>query len=165
MQGLPYRVSPGASRNWRPVGDYAAFQSEYIRLFEVGSPGNACCSLYEGHHGRDRMRTMEALVRFYHYFGLRSTPGLMPDHATAELEFMHHLTRQEAHARQRGGDTESYLRAQRDFLERHLNGWWPLALDAARRHQPHPFYRSLMTLVLRYLAAERRHLASALSGS
>lgn len=104
-------------------------------------------------------------MRFYNYFGLRITPGLMPDHVTVELEFMHYLAHREAEARQGGGDTDSYLRAQRDFLERHLNGWWPLALAAAQRHRPQRFYRSLMTLILRLVSAERRYLATALRGA
>ena len=155
----------GPSRDWRPISNYEAFQSEYIRLFEVGPRGHALCPLYSGHYGSDRLRTMEELVRFYNYFGLRITPGLMPDHVTVELEFMHYLAHQEALARQAGGDRESYLRAQRDFLERHLNGWWPwVAATATQGHRPQRFYRSLMTLVMRFLAAERGHLASALRG-
>ena len=166
LEGLPYRLAVGPSRDWRPTSDYEAFQSEYIRLFEVGPRGHALCPLYSGHYGSDRLHTMEELVRFYNYFGLRITPGLMPDHVTVELEFMHYLAHQEAQAWESGGDTGSYLRAQRDFLERHLNGWWPLAVAATQRQRPQPqrFYRSLMTLVLRFLAAERSHLASALRG-
>jgi DMSO reductase family type II enzyme chaperone len=165
LEGLPYRLALGPSRDWCPVSDYEAFQSAYISLFEVGPRGHALCPLYGGHYGRDRLHTMEELVRFYNYFGLRITPGLMPDHVTVELEFMHYLAHQEAQARQSGGDTESYLRAQRDFLERHLNAWWPLALAVVQRHRPQRFYRSLMALVQRFLAAECRHLASALRGS
>jgi len=162
LEGLPYRLAVGPSRDWHPTSDYEAFQSEYIRLFEVGPRGHALCPLYSGHYASDRLHTMEELVRFYNYFGLRITQGLMPDHVTVELEFMHYLAHQEAQARQSGDDRESYLRAQRDFLERHLNGWWPLALAATQRQRPQRFYRSLMTLVLRFLAAERGHLASAL---
>ncbi len=165
LEGLPYRLAAGPSRDWRPVGDYDSFQSEYIRLFEVGPRGHAACPLYSGHYGRDRLHAMEELVRFYNYFGLRITPGLMPDHVTVELEFMHYLAHREAEARQDGGDTDSYLRAQRDFLERHLNGWWPLALAAAQRQRPQRFYRSLMALILRLLSAERGHLAAALRGT
>jgi DMSO reductase family type II enzyme chaperone len=163
MEGLPYRLAVGPSRDWHPVGNYEVFQSEYIRLFEVGPRGHALCPLHSGHYGSDRLRTMEELVRFYNYFGLRSTPGLMPDHVTVELEFMHYLTHQEAQARQANGDRESYLRAQRDFLERHLNGWWPLAVASTERERPQHFYRSLVALIQRFLVGERGHLASTLS--
>jgi DMSO reductase family type II enzyme chaperone len=162
LAGLPYRLAVGPSRDWHPTSDYEAFQSEYIRLFEVGPRGHAVCPLYGGHYASDRLRTMEELVRFYNYFGLRITPGLMPDHVTVELEFMHYLAHQEAQTWQGGGDRESYLRAQRDFLERHLNGWWPLAVAATQQQRPQRFYRSLMALIQRFLAAERGHLASAL---
>ena len=162
LEGLPYRLAVGPSRDWHATGDYEAFQSEYIRLFEVGPRGHALCPLYSGHYGSDRLRTMEELVRFYNYFGLRITPGLMPDHVTVELEFMHYLAHQEAQARQAGGDRESYLRAQRDFLERHLNNWWPLAVAATRGQRSQRFYRSLMVLIQRFLAAERDHVTSVL---
>lgn len=162
--GLPYRLAMGPSRDWQATGDYDAFQSEYIRLFEVGPRGRALCPLYGGHYGRDRLRTMEELVRFYNYFGLRIAPRLMPDHVTVELEYMHYLAHQEAEARQDRGDTESFLRAQKDFLERHLCKWWPLALAAVEQHRPQRFYRSLMTLVRRFLIADHSHLASVLRG-
>jgi DMSO reductase family type II enzyme chaperone len=164
MGGLPYRLAAGPSRDWQPTSDYEAFQSEYIRLFEVGPRGHALCPLYSGHYGSDRLHTMEELVRFYNYFGLRIAPGRMPDHVTVELEFMHYLAHQEAQARETGGDTESYLRAQRDFLERHLYGWWPRAVAATQGQRPQRFYRSLMALLQRFLAAERGHLTSVLRG-
>jgi DMSO reductase family type II enzyme chaperone len=165
LGGLPYRLAAGPSRDWQATSDYEAFQSEYIRLFEVGPRGHALCPLYSGHYASDRLHTMEELVRFYNYFGLRITPGLMPDHVTVELEFMHYLAHQEAQAQETGGDEESYLRAQRDFLERHLHGWWPLAVTASQGQRPQRFYRSLMALIQRFLAAERGHLASVLRGS
>jgi len=164
LEGLPYRLTMGPSRDWHATSDYEAFQSEYIRLFEVGPRGHALCPLYSGHYASDRLHTMEELVRFYNYFGLRITPGLMPDHVTVELEFMHYLAHQEAQARETGGDKESYVRAQRDFVERHLHGWWPLAVAATQGQRPQRFYRSLAALLQRFLAAERGHLASVLRG-
>ncbi|MEE8385599.1 MAG: hypothetical protein V3S01_06765, partial [Dehalococcoidia bacterium] len=55
LEGLPYRLAVGPSRDWRPTGDYDAFQSEYIRLFEVGPRGHALCPLYSGHYASDRL--------------------------------------------------------------------------------------------------------------
>ncbi len=165
VDGLPYRLAMGPSRGWQATGDYDAFQSDYIRLYEVGPRGRASCPLYGGHYGSDRLRTMEELVRFYNYFGLKTAPSLMPDHVTVELEYMHYLAHEEAQARQEEGETESLLRAQKDFLERHLCKWWPLALAAAEKQRPPRFYRSLMTLVQRFLESDRSHLASALRGN
>src|SRR4030065_69651 len=79
----------------------------------VGPAGEPPGSLVAGHHERDRLRVMEELVRFYDFFGLGLAPGTMPDHLTAELDFMHFLTFREAEAVREGGDRESYLRAER----------------------------------------------------
>jgi DMSO reductase family type II enzyme chaperone len=161
--GLPYPLVVGSG--WRPAGDYESFQSEYVRLFEVGPRGRAPCPLHSGHYTRDRLRTMEELVHFYNYFGLRTTPGLMPDHFTAELEFMHYLAHKEAEALEDSGDVDSFRRAERDFLERRLLSWWPTAAAAVGRQRPQQFYRSLTSLTRRFLTAERSHLSSALRRS
>ncbi len=105
---------------------------------------------------------MEELVRFYNFFGLHLSPGLMPDHVTVELEFMHYLAFKEAEARKSDGDVDSYLRAQRDFVQRHLANWWPLLAAAVKRQRPMPFYRALVALLERFLDAERTYLGKAL---
>ncbi len=127
-------------------------------MFEVGGRGGAPCPLYGGHYARDRLRTMEELVRFYNFFGLRLSPGLMPDHLTVELEFMHYLTFKEAEARAAGGDVESYLRAQKDFLDRHLVSWLPQLAAKLRQQRPAPFYRALGGLAARFVECERRYV-------
>ena len=165
QQELPYRLDLGAPGAWRCPAGYDRFQSEYIRLFEVGGRGGAPCPLHSGHYAGDRLRAMEELVRFYNFFGLRISPGIMPDHATVELEFMHYLAFKEAEEREAGGDEGSYLRAQRDFLKRQLGNWWPLLTAAVKRQRPLPFYRSLVALTGRFLEAERRYVERALAGS
>lgn len=164
LDDLPYRVAAGRARDWQPVADYDSFQSEYIRLFEVGPRGHPTCSLLGGHYSRDRPHTMEELVRFYNYFDLRVAPGLVPDHATVQLEFTGHLAEEEASAVASAGDAESFRRAQRDFLGRHLLAWWPAATAAVQRHRSQRFYGALIELTGRFLAAEQCHIASVLSG-
>ena len=164
VRRLPYRLAAGQAQDWRPVRDYEAFLAEFIRLFQVGLRGHALCSLHSGHYGRDRVRTMEGLFRFYHYFGLNVSPGLMPDHVTAELEFMHHLTRHQSRSARAAGGADSLVRAQRDFLDQHLIGWWGQALDAAAGERPQRYYRSLMNFVHHFLAAERSYVLSVLRG-
>ncbi len=159
---LPYRLAGGAAGGWRAPADYDSFQSEYIRLFEVGARGASSCPLHAGHYGNDRVRAMEELVRFYNFFGLRLSPGLMPDHVTVELEFMHFLASKEAAARKSDGDVDSYLRAQRDFVQRHLANWWPILVAAVKQQRPMPFYRALVALLARFLDAERTYLGKAL---
>jgi len=137
--------------------DFDTFQSEYIRLFEVGRRGGAPCPLYGGHYSSDRLRTLESLIRFYNFFGLQTHEGLMPDHVSVELEFMQYLAEKEADAtdqRQRA----SLRRAQSDFLDTHLNAWWPQLVERVRRQRTMPFYRSLAELTLRFLKADRKYL-------
>ncbi len=165
LAALPSRLNNGAPGGWRAPAGYNRFQSEYIRLFEVGPRGRASCPLYGGHYARDRLRAMEELVRFYNFFGLRLSPGLMPDHVSVELEFMHFLAFREAEARDAGGEADSYLRAQRDFLQRQLANWWPLLAAAVKRQRPLPFYRALVALAGRFLDAERAYLDRALRSS
>lgn len=165
LAALPYRLKPNAPGAWRVPADYDTFQSGYIRLFEVGPRGGAPCPLYGGHYARDRLRTMEELVRFYNFFGLRLVPGLMPDHVTVELEFMHFLTFQEDEARNAGGDVESCLRAQRDFLQRQLANWWPSLSLALKRESALPFYRSLVSFTGRLLESDSAFVQKALTSS
>ena len=76
------------------------------RLALEGAPGGSVlvkrdersCPLYGGTYGGDRMRTMEEVVRFYRYFGLRPDEETRepPDHLSAQLEFLHFLTYREA---------------------------------------------------------------------
>ena len=164
LPALPYRLPAGAPGGWRAPADYDRFQSEYIRLFEVGPRGGAPCTLYGGHYANDRLRAMEELVRFYNFFGLRLSPGLMPDHITVELEFMHYLAFKESEASESGGDIESYQRAQRDFLDRQLANWLPRLQASLRSQRPLPFYRALGSLTARLVEYDRRHVGRLLRG-
>lgn len=104
---------------------YDQFQSRYIELFEVGGELGAPCFLYEGEYGGGRMKAMEEVLRFYHYFGLRLSTEKRdrPDHLASELEFMHALTFKEAESLLQGKDGASYRNAERDFLRFHLGGF------------------------------------------
>lgn len=161
---LPYRLNPGAASKWRAPDDYDAFQSEYIRLFEVGARGRAPYPLNSGHHTPDRLRTMEELVRFYNFFGLKLAPGLMPDHASVELEFMHYLAAKEAEETGAAGpDRDSYLYAQRDFVTRQLLNWWPAVAAKLKGERALPFYRSFASLITQFLDLERKYLERAIA--
>ena len=128
---------------------YAAYEAEYIRLFEI-APKRPPCPLYEGYwRGRDqseRRELMAELMRFYRFFGISLGDEVreMPDHLAVELEFMALLTEGEATADARDGDVGSFRRAQRDFLQRHLADWTPKL--AARIHEldADPFFQALI---------------------
>jgi DMSO reductase family type II enzyme chaperone len=157
FSSLPYPLRLPAGFRLLPNVDYDAFQTEYIRLFEVGPRGWPPCPLYSGHYSRDRLRVMEELVRFFNFFGLRLCSGRMPDHLTVELEFMHYLTYKEV-ASESAADADSYRQAQRDFLDRHLANWLPALEGNLRRQKPLPFYKTLVGLTTRFVVRDRSYL-------
>lgn len=159
---LPFPVPPLGGDP--PTVSRDDFQAEYNRLFEVGS-GGPPCPLFGGLYDRDRMRVMEELIRFYNYFGLSLEKGQLPDHITVELEFMHYLTYKEAEAQQNGGGQESYRRAQKDFLDRHLGKWVPVLHQKLAKCQPLPFFDGLVAWTEDFLGRDRQYLKSVLSPS
>lgn len=136
-----------------PALAHEEVQQEYIRLFEVG-PGQPPCPLYEGVHRPGRMKIMEELVRFYEHFGLRPQPGDQPDHLCAQLEFMHYLAFKETAALTRDGPTAGFVRAQRDFLDRHLCRWLPRLWWKLEEADAAPLYRRLAHLAESFAAAD-----------
>ena len=145
--------------------DYVEFQSEYIRLFDVGTP-RPPCPLYGGLYLGSRRAVMEEVTRFYDHFGLTlgGESREMPDHVTTELEFMHFLTFQEVTAIQGGRDRGPYLRAERDFLQRHPARWVPQVRAQAEQHEAAPFFLGLVGLAEAFLLADLSY-ASSLAGS
>jgi DMSO reductase family type II enzyme chaperone len=164
--GLPYPLPLAESEPLPAVlggapADYLEFQSEYMRLFDVGLP-RPPCSLFGGLYLGSRRAVMEEVTRFYNHFGL-SLGGErreLPDHITTELEFMHFLTFQEVSALQRGQDRGPYLRAQRDFLQRHLARWVPQVAALAEKQSAMPFFLGLVRLSEAFLLADLAYVAS-----
>jgi DMSO reductase family type II enzyme chaperone len=105
---------------------------------------------------------MEEVTRFYHHFGLSlgGESRELPDHITTELEFMHFLTFQEVSALQKGQDRRPFLRAQRDFLQRHLARWVPQVAALVETQKAAPFFLGLLGLARDFLLADRSHVAS-----
>ncbi|GIW40829.1 MAG: hypothetical protein KatS3mg076_1406 [Candidatus Binatia bacterium] len=160
-EGLPYPLEGPGPELADGGGSYAAFQSEYIRLFDVGAAGPPC-PLYGGLYVGDRLRVMEETVRFYHYFGLRLSSALreLPDHLTTELEFLHFLTFREARARSLGEDPSPYVRAERDFLLRHPCRWIPLLEKRLEKTEPLPFFSALVSFTRSFLESDRSYCES-----
>jgi DMSO reductase family type II enzyme chaperone len=163
LSQLPFAVAPFVGGP--PTVPLDDFQAEYNRLFEVGTMAGPPCPLFGGLYDRDRMRVMEELIRFYNFFGLGLNQGQLPDHITVELEFMHYLTYKEAEAGQNGGDQESFQRAQRDFLDRHLGKWVPLLRQKLIECQPLPFFGGLVAWTEDFLGRERQYLKAILNPS
>ncbi len=156
---LPYPLRlPRPSAFSAPL-DFDTFQSEYIRLFQVGGRAGPPCPLHSGHYTNDRLRTLETLVRFYNFFGVQTQQGLMPDHISVQLEFMNFLAQREEEATS-DRDSRSFLLAQRDFLRGHLCNWWPQLEAKLKSQQPLPFYRSLVDVTSKFLQADLTYLTT-----
>jgi len=124
--------------------------------------GTASISL----HGRSYSNTgdqklFEELFRFYEHFGLdfsSSNNDFWPDALEVELEFMHYLTYLEELA---GEDRLGILKAQRDFLVRHIG---PLVggINDLLVEKEIPVYNHLMALLNEFVDAERSYLNEAI---
>jgi len=162
-EALPYDLTGAATLGLGAVGEsYAEFESEYIRLFDVGAAGPPC-PLYGGVYIGDRMKVMEDATRFYNFFSLRVSPDLreLPDHITTELEFLHYLTFREAEQRQHGSDPLSLLRAQRDFLARHLCKWVPRLQTRLAKQTTLPFFPALVRFAVAFFQLDQAYAAAA----
>jgi DMSO reductase family type II enzyme chaperone len=160
---LPYSMAGSVTAELRAAPDsYVDFESEYIGLFDVGAAGPPC-PLYGGVYIGDRMKVMEDATRFYNFFHLRLSPQMreLPDHITTELEFLHYLTFREAEARQAGLDPSSLLRAERDFLARHLCKWLPRLQVRLAKQSARPFFPALVGFAATFFAADRTYAAAA----
>jgi DMSO reductase family type II enzyme chaperone len=143
---LPFSLQIGLVQPAVPGPSPEVVEQEYLRLFEVG-PGRPPCPPYEGSHRRGRQEIMEDLVRFYEHFGVRHQPGDLPDHLCTELEFLHYLAFKEAADLQSGGDVQSYVLAQRDFLARHPVLWLASLRSKLEHMQALPLYISQVQFV------------------
>lgn len=162
LGALPFEVPVDAQALVAAPAEYQEFQSEFIRLFEVGV-GSPPCPLYGGLYMGGRRKVMEECTRFYNYFGLSSggTSRELPDHLSVELEFMHYLAFQEVAALQQGGDADSFRLAQRDFLARQLAPWTPRLVERLRAVEAPPFYLALGELIASFLRLDVGYLGQA----
>lgn len=163
---LPHALSMAVTAGLATApDDYVEFESEYIRLFDVGASGPPC-PLYGGVYIGDRMKNMEEATRFYNFFELRLSSDVreLPDHVTTELEFLHYLAFREVEAAARAGDVASLRRAEHDFLERHLCRWVPRLRERMLKQKPAPFFLALVDFAIAFFEADRAHVAAALEG-
>lgn len=159
-EGLPYPLDGEARlETLADGGEYVDFQGEYIRLFDVGAV-RPPCPLYGGEWGMPRRRSMEDALRFYRFFGLKVDEGAheLPDHVTVQLEFMQVMSHLEGEARADGGDPLPLIRAERDFLTRHLARWWPLLRRKIAACRPSPFYDAVTALTEAFLLADHAYV-------
>lgn len=131
--------------NVRQIDDVETLQVEYTRLFDVISGSSSLCSLNAGDYGDGRPQKLEEMVRFYAHFGLTLPQQypVLPDHLTAQLEFLHFLSHEEARLLAEAEDPADYRRAQRDFLRRLLLPWLPDLIAKLARHRAATIFQDL----------------------
>ncbi len=133
------------------------FETEFSRTFDVGNPVPPCPP-YEGTYcEKPRSAVLLEVSEFYNYFGLRMNQDKnkreLPDHISAELEFLHFLTHKEAHVRNEE-TFKGYLLAQKDFLERHMIEWIPKFCLRLQNSTCLPFYKDLGRITSGFIAYE-----------
>ncbi len=158
---LPYRL-PEFAVPELPVQE---LRLRYTNLFEASDRSGAI-SLHESDFvPTPRAKVWEDLVRFYEHFGLRydgEVIHLWPDHLAIELECLQYLTFLEAGI---AGDITPLLRAERDFIDRHLLPWLPdLAGQLVEREEAEP-WPALVVLLQECLRADHAWLERRLAAA
>ena len=131
--------------------NFAAYESAYIALFDVGVPEPPVPLAESGHYKAvPAQQTAFENVLFYEVLGLRMNPGRsFADHLQTQLEFLAAARYVGDHSRDIE-DCANAQRLERDFLQRHLLNWLPLAEKKLRRLDP-PVFVALFCLLLAFL--------------
>jgi DMSO reductase family type II enzyme chaperone len=130
-------------------------EAAYISAFETNMP-EPSVALYEGSHHLqgNKPELLLELKSFYRAFGLSmaESENDLEDSLTAELEFMQFLTAKQAQAEDGTLDKLPYIKAQRDFLQRHLAAWLPPLQAEADTKLKIPFYQALVAFANHFVA-------------
>lgn len=137
---------PRPLRERKGFADSAEYEAAYLGLFEVGMPEPPVPLLESSHHRAiPAQQIVLDCVNFYSVLGLRHEGSAFPaDHLITQLEFLAAAK----FARESISDPErksELLRLERDFLERHLLLWLPVALKKLERLGP-PLFPRLLSL-------------------
>ena len=152
----------------RGLADLQELAVEHTRLF----PGavRAEAYPYESMYldGKIMGESTQDVLRQYRQAGLQVAEGYkeLPDHITAELEFMYYLRRKESIAIERDNREEAdrfHLLAQ-SFLKEHLARWVPHFAERILESTPTPFYRGLARITRDFIAQEIQALAPPAGG-
>jgi TorA maturation chaperone TorD len=149
---------------------FAALAKEHLRLF-VG-PGHVPCPPYEAVYRKDRPDFEKGLVmgpstadvrRAYLAAGLNvsETYTDLPDHISAEMEFMQFLCAEETRLAQKGNKEEAtkIKRMQKEFHRNHIEPWVGDFADCILRSTASPFYRETANVLREFAKSEANFLA------
>ncbi|MBM2832017.1 MAG: molecular chaperone TorD [Dehalococcoidia bacterium] len=147
----------------------AALGVEYARLFR--GPVKAQAYPYESMHVDSEIMGQSTLevVRQYREAGLHIAADFkdLPDHISAELEFMSYLYARELEALQMGqaGEAARFGTIRHSFLENHLARWVPGFADLILQHASSPFYISLARLTREFICQQAAARPPATAGN
>jgi len=132
---------------------FREYEQTFLATFEVGFPV-ATCPLIETHWNKRGpvTGTLHENILFYKQFGLqiRSEGRESGDHVLFQTEFMHYLHTLEDESLSdpaRHEDASQIRQAERDFLERHLAHWVPLAARHIESSMPQTWPARWMRLL------------------
>lgn len=133
---------------------YQDFESAYFSAFETNLP-DPSVSLYEGSYLKSggRPLLLLELKGFFSNFGLEMGKHAndFEDTLPAELEFMQFLTAKQAQAEGGAIELAPYLKAQKDFLERHLEVWLPALCAEIEKSVKPAYYRALAKFMAEFV--------------
>lgn len=139
---------------------YRDFEAKYVEAFDAGF-SEPPCPIYSGLYvnGRPRSEVLREITAFYKSFGLVwSQDGRqwdLQDHLYNELEFLHLLTLKEFQARhEHQSKLLGYRQAQKDFLERHIIGWFPKFYEKVQQIGQLPLYPDLARITFHFTHCE-----------
>lgn len=141
--------------------EFTDFEADYIHLFQLGRGGKPLVPLSAGDHdelaqGQGRPEFLLEYSGWYRHFGLQvntdENANELPDHLACQLEFMAWLAHLEASAADAPELQQGYRRAQRDFLQRHLQPFLEVLTvelqNRCRQPRINPFYLALVACTL-----------------
>ncbi|MEH6581052.1 MAG: molecular chaperone TorD family protein [Halioglobus sp.] len=162
----------------QPENSFAAYEAEYIHVFQVGKRGMPVVHLNAGDYSEllgsgSRPEFLLEYSGWYRLFGLKTNEDTLanelPDHIVCQLELLAWLTHLEESSADRPDLQRGYQCAQRDFCERHLQHFLEMmvtALQKANSHSPiNPFFLNLSTLSLEAVTVMQNQFNGALGES
>ena len=155
--------------------EFTEFEADYIHLFQMGRGGKPLVGLNAGDHKdvakeQGRPEFLLEYSAWYRHFGLKTIEdegaNELPDHLDCQLEFMSWLAHLENTACDDSELLQGYQRAQRDFLERHLQPHLEVMVTELKRladqARGNPFYLTLSARALEATDVLLEQLDSAL---
>lgn len=140
-----------------------ALQVEYTYLF-INAVPNVQAPPYESIYSGEALlmgEPVSQVLQCYREAGLVMSNSFdaLPDHISAETEFMFYLIQQQMKASQSIEDAANIWRKrQNEFLRQHLHKWVPLFLEKVNSNARIPFYRYMAEITESILNAEKNQI-------